>query len=162
VASIDDNRRTSVITKPAEIKYIADSVRKAEREKLIQQDFLLSLDYNPISIRETWKSLYVVAPSVKRVSGNRILSLKMQNNKAEQWIALVTFKKTGERKYRQNVLEFSKSGDFIISDQKWKELKKMELLLVIRDIESKTDHYSNFFQLKRRKIKSLENPFKHN
>ena len=50
-----------------------------------------------------------------------------------------------KRRYRQIVQEISKSAEFNLSEQKWKELKEMELLLVSRDINNKTDRYSNFF-----------------
>ena len=158
-ASIDDDRHVPAVTKPVVNNHFADSVQFAENEKHIQQDFLSSFDYNPVSIRETWKSLSGIAPSVKRIKGNRLLSWKTQKNGAKQYIALVAFKKTGEKKYLQTVLEFSKSGDFTISDQRWKELKKMELLLVTRNIQDKTDQYSNFFPVKKKKNKNVGEPF---
>ena len=157
-ATIDDDRHAKV-TQSIAINHFTDSVRIAERDKRFKQDYLLSLENNPISIRGIGNSLSEITPSVKRVNGDRLLSWKGPNSAATQWIALVSFKKTGKKRYRQTVLEIVKSADFTISDQKWKEIKETKLLLVGWDSQSKTDRYSNFFQLKRRRIKNLENPF---
>jgi hypothetical protein len=89
------------------------------------------------------------------------LSWKVRSDTTAQLIALVTFKNTGKGKYRQVVSDFSDTDELVISEQKWKELKEMELLLVKRDIKSKTDSYSDFFELKRRRVKTTGNPFRH-
>ncbi len=156
-AAIDDDRHAKVAPQPAVINHFIDSVRIAESDKHFKQNFLLSLENNPISIRGIGNSLSEITPSVIRVKGNRLLSFKSPNSAAVQWVALISFKKTGKRRYRQTVLQIIKSADFKISDQKWKELKETKLILVGYD--NQRDHYSNFFQLKRRRIKNLENPF---
>ena len=160
-AAIDDDRHltASVESAVAPVKTLPIAI--VPIDDLIKTEFLNSLDYNPISIRQSWASLSPVRPSLKKQNGYRLLSWKVTDQQSDQLIALVTFTKTGKNRFRQNVLEFSKTGDFNISDQKWKELRKMELLLVVRDLNSKSETNSNFFQLKRRKVKELPNPFKH-
>ena len=160
-AAIDDDRHltASVESAVAPVKTLPIAI--VPNDDLIKTEFLNSLDYNPISIRQSWASLSPVRPSLKKQNGYRLLSWKVTDQQSDQLIALVTFTKTGKNRFRQNVLEFSKTGDFNISDQKWKELRKMELLLVVRDLNSKSETNSNFFQLKRRKVKELPNPFKH-
>ena len=160
-AALDDDRHRTNVAGPTAAPPLPDSMKIVQQEKLIMQNFRMSLDYNPISIRPSLKPVTGAEPALERKNGFRILSWKMKSDTTDVWFALVTFKKTGEKKYLQTVLEISKSGSFTISDQEWKELKKMGLLLVSRDIVNKSDEYSNFFQLKRRRIKIIANPFKH-
>jgi uncharacterized lipoprotein YddW (UPF0748 family) len=160
-AMLDDDRHLTVVAAPTAAPPLPDSVKIARLEALWAKDFQMSLDFNPISIRPSLKPVGGVVPEIKRLEGKRILSWNMKNDTAEVWFALVTFKKTGKKRYLQNVMEISKSGNFIISNQKWQEIKNMELLLVCRDVLNKSDQYSDFFQLKRRRVKTLDNPFRH-
>jgi uncharacterized lipoprotein YddW (UPF0748 family) len=160
-AAIDDDRHATINVKPVAVNPVPQPERIAVSDERIRQEFLSSLDYNPISIREIWKSLSGIKPAVRRVGGSRILSWKANDTLSTRMIALVAFKKTGEKRYRQTVLGFSKTAEFTIPDQKWKELQEMQLLLIGRDVQSKTDQYSDFFRLKRKKVKTLSNPFRH-
>jgi hypothetical protein len=160
IAAIDDDRHSRFTASQVTIHPTNGSAGIADKEDMIIQDFSLSLDRNPIAIRETWKTLSVISPSLRRIKGSRILSWKVVDTTSNVWIALVSFTKTGERRYLQNIVGFSKTEEFNIPDQKWKELKGCQLLMVKRDIGSKKESYSNFFRLKRRKIKILDNPFK--
>ena len=161
VAAIDDNRHVPVAAPSAVSTPVVAPSTSAQIEELIRKELIHSLDFNPISIRPELSALPGKITLVKQSDGSRILSLKTDENSISEWYALVSFKSTGKRRYRQIVQEISKSAEFNLSEQKWKELKEMELLLVSRDINNKTDRYSNFFQLKRRRIKTLENPFRH-
>lgn len=160
-AAIDDDRHLMIQMEPVATRQIPDSRNIAQEEELIKQEFLQSFDSKPISIREIWKSLSNIKPVVIKMKGNSILRWNIKNDDNNPVIALLSFKKTGKNRYLQNVIEISKTSDFNFSDLKWKELKKTELLLVSKDIKSKTDLYSTFFELKRRRIKSIDNPFKH-
>ena len=161
VAAIDDNRHVPVSAPPAVSAPVTAPPTTAQIEELIRKEFINSLDFNPISIRPELSTLPGKITLVKQSDRSRILSLKTDENSTSEWYALVSFKNTGKRRYKQVVQEISKSAEFNLSEQKWKELKKMELLLVSRDIINKTDRFSNFFQLKRRKVKQVENPYKH-
>jgi hypothetical protein len=141
---------------------VADSIKNREQGERIMQEFLFSLDYYPISIRETWKALSQVNPVLKKENNHRILSWYPENRgNSPHLLALVTFKKTGKKRYRQTVLEFSATNSFPISEKKWNELKDMELLLVSRDVNTRVDHYSSFFEFKSSRLKMIKNPFQH-
>jgi uncharacterized lipoprotein YddW (UPF0748 family) len=160
-ASVDDNRHVELqevqkITKPT----IEPAIIQIDIES-IRKEFLHSIDYNPISIRSEWVSLSGIISLTKEGDGNRMLSWKTQNSISSDWYALVSFSKTGKGRYKQMVQAISQSPDFKISKQKWKELKEMDLLLVCRDVNNKKDRFSNFFQMKRRKTKEVENPYRH-
>ncbi len=161
VAAIDDDRNSRTIASQVVVSPVNRSAGTTEMDEMITENFSLSLDRNPVAIRETWKSISEICPSVKKIKGSRILSWKVQEATSDVWIALVSFRKTGERRYLQNVVGISKTADFKITDQQWKELKGGELLLVSRDAGTKKESNSEFFRLKRRKIKILDNPFKH-
>ena len=160
LAAIDDDRHSSIITGPVAVQLPGKTVIPVESEEQIKQDFKASLEDNPIAFRESWNSLSGIIPTVRRMIGSRVLTWKVQNPDTQIWIALVSFRKTRERKYLQTVDGFSKTTDFKISDQKWKELKGTQLLLVSRNIQNKTESNSDFFLLKRRRIKTTDNPFK--
>jgi uncharacterized lipoprotein YddW (UPF0748 family) len=159
--AIDDNRHSIVAANAVAAIPVSAPVQMVQTREMLQQEFLSSLDNYPISIREIWNNLSAVRPTLNRIKGNRILSWKVRSDTTAQLIALVTFKNTGKGKYRQVVSDFSDTDELVISEQKWKELKEMELLLVKRDIKSKTDSYSDFFELKRRRVKTTGNPFRH-
>ncbi len=161
VAAIDDNRHVPVATPSAASTPVVAPLTSAQNEELIRKEFIHSLDFNPISIRPELSTLPGKITLAKQSDGSRILSWKPDENSISEWYALVSFKNTGKRRYKQVVQEISKSVEFNLSEQRWKELKEMELLLVSRDIINKTDRFSNFFQLKRRKVKQVENPYKH-
>ena len=160
-AAIDDDRNSRSIASQVAESPVNMPSETIEEDDLITQNFSLSLDRNPVAIRETWKSLSEITPTLRRIKGSRILSWNVQDKTANVWIALVSFRKTGEGRYLQNVAGFSKTADFNIPDQQWKELRECELLLVSRDIGTNKELNSEFFRLKRRKIKMLDNPFKH-
>jgi len=161
VAAIDDNRHVPVATPSAASTPVVAPLTSAQNEELIRKEIIHSLDFFPISIRPELSSLPGKITLAKQSDGSRILSWKPDENSISEWYALVSFKSTGKRRYKQVVQEISKSAEFNLSEQRWKELKEMELLLVSRDIINKTDRFSNFFQLKRRKVKQVENPYKH-
>ncbi len=160
-ASIDDDRHKDIaaiskitmpVGEPSTIPIDVESIRK---------EFLHSIEYNPISIRSEWITLAGEITLAKVSDGDRLLSWKTQNTSPSEWYALVSFNKTGKGRYKQMVQVISQSADFNISKEKWKELKEMELLLVCRDVLNKKDRFSNFFQMKRRKTKEVENPYRH-
>ena len=159
LAAIDDDRHSSIITGPVAVQLPEKKVMPVESEEQIKQDFKASLEDNPIAFRESWNSLSGIIPTVRRMIGSRVLTWKVQNPDTQIWIALVSFRKTRERKYLQTVHGFSKTADFKISDQKWKELRGTQLLLISRNIQNKTESNSDFFLLKRRRIKTMDNPF---
>jgi len=161
VAAIDDNRHVPVTTPSAVSTPVVAPLTSAQIEELVRKEFIHSLDFNPISIRPELSALPGKITLAKQSTGSRILSLKTDENSISEWYALVSFKNTGKRRYKQVVQEISKSAEFNLSEQRWKELKEMELLLVSWDIINKTDRFSNFFHLKRRKVKQVENPYKH-
>ena len=150
-AAIDDDRRAKASVQPVAADPVPQPVRIASNDERFGQEFLSSLENTPISIREIWKSLTGVKPTVRQLGGNKILNWKAKDAATSQMIALVGFTKTGERRYRQTVLGFSKTADFTIPDQKWKELKDMQLLLVSRNMQSKEEEYSDFFRVKRKR-----------
>ncbi len=161
IAAIDDNRHPKVVTMPTEAIAAIDTIRKALIDDNFKNDFQFSLDYRPISIREIWNFTSEIKPTLKRNRGFKLLSWKVQSENSAKIIALVAFKKTGEKRYRQSVLEFSKTTDFSLSDEKCKELKGTKLLLISRDLQNGSESYSSFFELKRRRVKLVDNPFKH-
>jgi uncharacterized lipoprotein YddW (UPF0748 family) len=161
VAAIDDNRHVRVAMPSALSTPITAPPTTVQIDELIRKEFIHSLDFNPISIRPEMSNLPGKIRLEKHSDGSRTLSWTTENNSTSEWYALVSFKNTGKRRYKQIVEEISKSAEFNLSEQRWKELKEMELLLVSRDIINKTDRFSNFFHLKRRKVKQVENPYKH-
>jgi len=160
VAINHDAHETTTVN-PDVVNFVTDSLKKARQDDLIRKDYLASLEFNPLSIRAEWTSLSGTISVAKKDKGNRILSWNVESNPSTEWFALVSFTKTGPKRYRQTVQHISKSASFTVSEQKWKELKEMKLLLVCRDVQNKTDRYSSYFQLKRRKIKTTENLFQH-
>jgi uncharacterized lipoprotein YddW (UPF0748 family) len=161
VAAIDDNRHIPIASPPAVSIPLTAPPTTDQIEELIRKEFIHSLDFNPISIRPEMSNLPGKITLKKQSDKSRILFLKTGENSTSEWYALVSFENTGKRRYKQVVQEISKSAEFNLSEQRWKELKEMELLLVSRDIINKTDRFSKFFQLKRRKVKQVENPYKH-
>jgi uncharacterized lipoprotein YddW (UPF0748 family) len=160
-ASLDDDRHKDLATTQKPTKPVSEPTSIKVDVESIKKEFLRSIDYNPISIRSELISLSGEITLTKERDGNRILSWKTQNNTSSDWYALVSFSKTGKGRYKQMVQSISQSAEFAISKQKWKELKEMELLLVCRDVINKKDRFSNFFEMKRRKTKEVENPYRH-
>jgi hypothetical protein len=160
-AAIHDDRHLSVATTPAVTPKVNDSVLLTQNEELIRKNILLSIENNPIAIRENWSALSDKITIAKQANGDRVISWKLVHDPASEWFSLISFKKTGENRYRQTVEMISKSAEFTISEDKWKLFKEMELLLVCSDIQNKSDRFSNFFHLKRRRAKTVENPFQH-
>ncbi len=160
-AAIHDDRHT-IIASPAVIEKTETKPEEiAISEELINADFRGSLDKYPIFARKNLVSISGAITSLKQTNGNRLLSWKKTGNSSSERFALVSFKKIGNKKYFQIIQEISSTADFTISPKKWKELKRMELLLICRDIENNTDQFSDFFQMNRRKVKIADNPFKH-
>ncbi len=160
-AEINDDHRSVVLAKPVVTEPVADTIKSALLDAQIRKDFQLTLDYHPISIRPIWNSLSDFKPVLKKTSGARLLSWKAEPTISAQITALVAFKKTGTKRYRQTVIEFSRTEDFLLSEQRWKELKEFELLLVRKDLLTGNESYSSFFELKNRRVKLTDNPFKH-
>lgn len=159
--SPDGKQPKSVTVPPVPTSPKADSALMAERLQREKNDLLASLQYQPVSIREIWKNTAGRVQLNKKGKGERELCWKADNDTTARWVALIAFQKTGERKYRQQVYELSESGTFLITEKKWKELKDQELLLFSRDIQSKKELFSDFFHLKKRKVKKADNPFRH-
>jgi ribosomal protein L44E len=160
-AAIHDDRRTKIAAVPEIETKVAEPEEIAISEELIMADFQSSLERNPISGRTKLTLLNGPITCVRQNNGDRLLSWKTNSDTGAERYALISFRKTGNKRYFQTIREISSSSDFIISEKKWKEVKKMELILVCRDIETKTDRFSNFFRIKRTKIKLVDNLFKH-
>jgi uncharacterized lipoprotein YddW (UPF0748 family) len=160
-APIDDDRHIELAVPPKISIPVIIPATVPINVEAIRKEFLQSLDYNPISIRSEWTTLSGKISLTKDINDYKILSWKVPDNSSSEWYALVSFKKTGKGRYMQIVQDIGQSAEFKISKQKWMELKKTELLLVCRNILTKTDRYSNFFQLKKRKTKEVENPYRH-
>jgi uncharacterized lipoprotein YddW (UPF0748 family) len=161
-AHIDDNRHAPVTTSPVANDTHQVAAGLLKRDEIIRKDFEEALNYNPISIRgKNW----IVLPgkiSIRKLdNGDRSINWEVQSDPENESFALVSLKKTGERKYRQTTVEISETATFKCSEQKWQELKKTELLLICRNRSKDSDRFSSFFQLKRRRVKSVENPFSH-
>ena len=152
-AAIDDDRRSRVIAQVATPVSIVNSTSKTEDFELFKKYFLSSFTNNPISEREIADSLKSIATSFMRIKGNKILSCQPSKNFAHQLIALLALSKRDNSASSQSFQGFIENGNLLITDQLWKELKGKKLILVSRDPQNKTDHYSNFFELKRRRIK---------
>ncbi len=161
VAAIDDNRHTPVAPQSALSTPTTTPPTAAQIDEQIRKEFIHDIDFTPISIRPELSYLPGKIGLVKQSNESRTLSWTTENNSTSDWYALVSFENRGKRRYKQVIQEISKSAEFILSEQRWKELKEMDLLLVSRDIINKTDRFSKFFQLKRRKVKLVENPYKH-
>jgi len=160
MAGIHDDRHSKIDDAPIIKNIVPEPEEIAISEELINSDFRSTLEKNPISVRANLTIVSGPITFVKQSDGNRLLSWKIAGNSSSERFALVSFRKTGNKKYLQIIREISSTAEFTISEKKWKELKRMELLLVFRDIENKTDSFSDFFQMKRRKIKLMGNPFK--
>ncbi len=160
-APIHDDRHKELASSEKLTKTVSEPVTDPIDVESIKKEFLNSIDYNPISIRSEWSSLSGDITLTKVQDGNRLLSWNTQNNSASEWFALVSFSQTGKGRYKQIVQAISQSADFKISKQKWQELKKMELLLISRDVINKKDRFSTFFELKRRKTREVANPYRH-
>jgi len=164
-ASIHDDRNSVAVEAPPAVASIAKPLKEpleiTDLDDLTRKDVLLSIENNPISIRQDWLALGGKVTFEKFKNGDRILRWKGAGNHDLEWFALVSFQKTGEGRYRQTVELVHKTAEFNLSAQKWDELKDMELLIVCCNVDDKTDRFSNFFQLKRRKTKKVDNPFSH-
>ncbi len=138
----------------------SDSLKKARMDAIAKTDVLQSIDFNPISIRQEWKSLGGKITFVKHPNGNRSLSWLAESDPAAEWFALVSFKKTGDGRYRQTVEVINQQSVFTFTSQQWEELKDRELVLVCRNVHTRSDKFSDFFQLKRRKVKMMDHLFR--
>lgn len=163
-ASIHDDRRSLAVTAPSKANNTnppGEVVLIAKSDELTKKDVLLSIENHPISIRQEWNALSGTFSISKGKNGDRILRWKGLSDPAVEWFALVAFKETGEGRYRQTVEIIDKSAEFTLSEQKWAELKKCKLLVVCCNVKDNTDRFSNFFQLKRRKTKMVDDLFRH-
>jgi len=161
-AHLDDNRHQPTKTTPAANIAQQISANQQKQEELIRKDFENALNFNPISIRgNNWNVLPGKISIKKLDNGYRSINWAVQTDPDGEWFALVSLKKTGDRRYRQTTVEISRTSSFKCSEEKWQELKKTELLLVCRNKEKDLDRFSSFFHLKRRHVKTVENPFKH-
>src|SRR5665647_634708 len=112
VAAIDDNRHVPVAAPPAVSIPVTAPPTTAQIEELIRKEFINSLDFNPISIRPELSTLPGKITLIKQSDRSRILSLKTDENSTSEWYALVSFKNTGKRRYKQVVQEISKSVSY--------------------------------------------------
>jgi uncharacterized lipoprotein YddW (UPF0748 family) len=159
-AAIDDDRRRPALDQAATTGLAADpsakeSSAKEEDYEMFKQNFLSSLTKSPISEREIADSLTNITLTFRRAKGTKILSCQSPQNAAHQLTALIALHKTGKNVYFQSFHGFIEKGNLTITDQLWKSLKGKKLIIVSRDPQSKSDQYSNFFELKRRRIKRL-------
>ncbi len=160
-ALVDDNRHASTNPIFIQSKPQPDSTNSAKLEEANIAEFLNSLEFYPISIRPNFTPVSGLITQKKLSDGGRQLTWNIQNSTEAERFALVSFKKTGDRRYLQTVERISKSPDFKLSEQQWQKLRKMDLLLVSRETEKKSDRFSHFLQLKRKHIKFVKNPFVH-
>jgi len=158
-AAIHDDRQSKIAAVPAVENTVPEPEEVAISEELIKATFLTSLEKNPVSARA--RLTFVPGPitMIRKVNGDRLLSWKTQGDSSAGIYALVSFRKTGNKKYLQTVREISSTADFTITGENWKELKNQELLLVCRDLDNKTERFSNFFHMKRKRIKLVDNLF---
>ncbi len=161
-ANLDDNRHATVNTTTVTKDAQQVAVNQLKRDEVIRKDFEEALNYNPISIRgDNWTVLPGKISIKKLENGVRSINWLVQSDPENESFALVSLKKTGDRRYRQTTIEISSTASFNCSTIQWQELKKTELLLVCRNRSKDSERFSSFFHLKRRRIKSVDNPFKH-
>ena len=120
---------------------------------------MASLNNNQVYAREMGNSTSEIIPVLKKMKGYRSLSWNLRTDTTSHTVAMVVYKKTGRNNYVQEIYGLSGSARFIIADSKWKEMKDSKVILVSRDVRNNSDQYSTFFELKRRKIKPIKNPF---
>jgi len=163
-ASIHDDRNGVALATPPNannVQPVHVPVQIMNPDEFARKDIRLSIESNPLSIRQDWIALGGKVSFVKLKNGERILRWKGENNPDSVWFALVSFKQTGEGRYRQSVEEINKTAEFKFTAQKWEALKDKKLLIVCCNIPERKDRFSNFFQLKRRKTKKVDDPFHH-
>ncbi|MCE1198389.1 MAG: family 10 glycosylhydrolase [Marinilabiliales bacterium] len=130
-------------------------------KKALEKRFLLTFTYQPLSIRPTWDDESAHKPTLKKEKGYRLITWKEISDSTKQLAAFVGFSKTGDKRFRQNVLQINESGQFQISEKQWKEYKKMHFILVSTHLGTGKESYSGTFVLKRRHLKFIRNPFYH-
>jgi uncharacterized lipoprotein YddW (UPF0748 family) len=162
MAAVDDNRRTNVQGEPFNTNVSSEPARATGKTDAFKKEFMASLISQQVYSREMNTNVSVVRPVLKRMKRYRSLSWDLRTDTASHLVALVAYKKTGRNNYIQEVAGLSGSARFIIPDSKWKEWKDSKVIMVSRDVRNNSDHYSTFFELKRRKIKPIANPFSTN
>ena len=163
-APVHDNRHFVPSNEPpaAAIPIESDSIKKVRIEELTRKDVLFAIENHPISLRQEWNTLPGTISFARQKNGTRILSWKVSYNPSAEWFALVSFVKTRGGSYNQSVEGIAKTPEFTFTSPQWEELKERKLLLVCHNFQNKTDTFSDFFQLKRRKAKTVKHLFRHN
>ncbi len=159
VAAIDDDRRSIVHDEPEKVSVYTESVKTMDKTDSFKRDFMASLNNNQVYAREMGNNISGVKPVLKKMKGYRSLTWNLGTDTTSHMVALVVYKKTGRNTYAQEISGLSGSALFIIPDSKWKVMKDSKVILVSRNIRNNSDQYSTFFELKRRKIKPVNNPF---
>ncbi|HEY5510774.1 MAG TPA: family 10 glycosylhydrolase [Prolixibacteraceae bacterium] len=152
-AGIDDDRRFKVVEPSPETIASTDSTVQSGEYKVFKQNFLAALSNSPISRREIADSLKTITVSYRRENGTKILSYQLAENVTPRLTALIALHRTGKNVYTQSIQGFFEKGIIMITDQLWKEIRHKKLILVGRDSKINCDYYSNFFEVKKRKIK---------
>lgn len=162
IAEIDDNRRSPDTGEPS-IQGMSGVPGKAVmKSDSFKKEFRASLVSQQVYSREMRSHLSGVLPVLKRMKRYRVISWNLRPDTISHMVALVIYKKTGKNNYIQEIGGMAGSARFILPDSKWKELKDSKVIMVSRDVRNNSDHYSTFFELKRRKIKPIPNPFSTN
>lgn len=151
--AIDDDRRKPVIAKSEVTLPVIDTSVKTDSKDHIKELFISSLKNQPVSERYMPDSLKTIQVTLRIAKGTRILSFQQPERGLNHITAILSLKKTGENEYTQSIQGFSENGSLMISEKQWKAIRGQFLILVSRDLQSKKDHYSNYFDVKRRRIK---------
>lgn len=159
VATVDDNRRSMVPAEPEKNAVYREPVKPVDKTDYSRRDFMTSLVNNQVYAREMTNHTSGTLPVLKKMKGYRLLSWNLRADTTSHLVAFVAYKKSGKNSYVQEISGMSGSGRFIIADSKWKEVKDSKVIMVCRDIRNNTEQYSTFFELRRRKIKPIRNPF---
>lgn len=159
-ALIDDNRRTPSPSAPKINQEISKIPKNVKTDKMLFDEYILSLESSPVSIR----------PELPPLTGEVLLTKLMDQKRKLHWnaiaenelglYALISFEETGTRRYRQKIEEISKVAEFDLTAERWKELKKRHLLIVFRDLKDNKEYFTKFFQMKRKSVKFENNPFR--
>ncbi|MEI7420665.1 MAG: family 10 glycosylhydrolase [Prolixibacteraceae bacterium] len=151
--AIDDDRRKPVPLQAELTLPVAGEVVNTESKELAKQHFILSLKDQPVSERDITDSLKTIQVKLRIVRGTRILSFQLPSRGLNHSTAIITLKKIGENEFTQAIQGTSENGSLMISAKQWKEIRGQFMIVVERDLQSKKEHYSNYFDVKRRRIK---------
>ena len=159
MAAIDDNRHQTTADVTGRPVARPLPLETANKSIFTRKEFLVSLSNHPISLANTDKMPSDVIPVLQKIRRQRILTWNVPYDSTSQFVALVVIKKAKNNQLLQRVFDVSASPLFVLSHRQWKELRRSDLLLVQRDVVNRTDLCSAFFELKRRRIKQVSDPF---